>query len=360
MALPPDISRNTGSPRTPSKGSQQRQQSTPAATEERAARKAKPGSRSVAKAEQLSRLLIHGRRKGFLTTDEVASALGIAELSGNRLDEMKAFFGPHDISIVIAEEPATPQRRPSSSAARAGAEDGPANDPVRVYLREMGQVSLLTREGEVEIAKRIEAGHPRPASARSSARPTAFAGSSRSRRSSRRTSSRSRPYSMASTPTTPRPRRRSGAVTSSPRSRVKRLDAEVAKKPDRSPTAAPARRRARACGARSTRFLRPDGRELLRETGFSKARTRTSRSNSDARDRQELWRHCGAARRITASYSVLPDEFRKLAVLSTRRSKKGQGSAHDPGRRSESRRRHPGRPRRGREDHRRSKTSASR
>ena len=36
--------------------------------------------------------------------------------------------------------------------------ESPANDPVRVYLREMGQVSLLTREGEVEIAKRIEAG----------------------------------------------------------------------------------------------------------------------------------------------------------------------------------------------------------
>src|SRR5262245_41278369 len=43
---------------------------------------------------------------------------------------------------------------------RAGASDGdaPTNDPVRVYLREMGQVSLLTREGEVEIAKGIEAG----------------------------------------------------------------------------------------------------------------------------------------------------------------------------------------------------------
>ena len=50
-----------------------------------------------------------------------------------------------------------PLRKPAP-AQRASDLDGPTNDPVRVYLREMGQVSLLTREGEVEIAMRIEAG----------------------------------------------------------------------------------------------------------------------------------------------------------------------------------------------------------
>ena len=44
----------------------------------------------------------------------------------------------------------------ASKAARAASDDGGSADPVRVYLREMGQVSLLTREGEVEIAQRIE------------------------------------------------------------------------------------------------------------------------------------------------------------------------------------------------------------
>ena len=56
-----------------------------------------------------------------------------------------------------------PERRPTRSRRKANGEraaglDAPTTDPVRVYLREMGQVSLLTREGEVEIAKRIEAG----------------------------------------------------------------------------------------------------------------------------------------------------------------------------------------------------------
>src|SRR5207247_9987164 len=47
---------------------------------------------------------------------------------------------------------------PRRSAPSKVIDDAPTNDPVRVYLREMGQVSLLTREGEVEIAMRIEAG----------------------------------------------------------------------------------------------------------------------------------------------------------------------------------------------------------
>jgi RNA polymerase primary sigma factor len=55
-------------------------------------------------------------------------------------------------------ESAGPALRQPNPARRGVANDAPTNDPVRVYLREMGQVSLLTREGEVEIAKRIEAG----------------------------------------------------------------------------------------------------------------------------------------------------------------------------------------------------------
>ncbi len=66
-----------------------------------------------------------------------------------------------DAPSAEAATPARPtRRRPSRSGrvAAGGAEEGYSNDPVRVYLREMGQVSLLTREGEVEIAMRIEAG----------------------------------------------------------------------------------------------------------------------------------------------------------------------------------------------------------
>ncbi len=60
-------------------------------------------------------------------------------------------------SQIPVNEDGKPLRKPAP-AQRASDMDGPTNDPVRVYLREMGQVSLLTREGEVEIAMRIEAG----------------------------------------------------------------------------------------------------------------------------------------------------------------------------------------------------------
>jgi RNA polymerase primary sigma factor len=101
----------------------------------------------------LSGLLTEGKRKGFLTVDEVEDALGRANFCSRRIDEIRAIFGEEGISVVSAE----PQRKHPSSTNRTIDDDAGANDPVRVYLREMGQVSLLTREGEVEIAKRIEA-----------------------------------------------------------------------------------------------------------------------------------------------------------------------------------------------------------
>ncbi len=77
-----------------------------------------------------------------------------------KLEEVLALFRRHDISVKEWKPP-VPLRRPEPRRATPG-EDGydsyRSNDPVRVYLREMGAVSLLTREGEVEIAKRIEEG----------------------------------------------------------------------------------------------------------------------------------------------------------------------------------------------------------
>ena len=69
---------------------------------------------------QLQKLLSVGRRKGFLTIEEVATEMGISELYGNGLDEAKLFFGGHDIPVVPADALETGRRRPSSSAARSG------------------------------------------------------------------------------------------------------------------------------------------------------------------------------------------------------------------------------------------------
>ncbi len=79
--------------------------------------------------------------------------------SPQKLDDVASLFNRHGISVKEWKPP-VPLRKPESRRHSSSSEyDGfRSNDPVRVYLREMGAVSLLTREGEVEIAKRIESG----------------------------------------------------------------------------------------------------------------------------------------------------------------------------------------------------------
>ncbi len=107
----------------------------------------------------VQKLLESGRQKGFLTLDELNANLPGPVLSSERLDTVIALLGEYDIAVVEGQR-AGRARAAAIARAEAASDDnpGPTNDPVRVYLREMGQVSLLTREGEVEIAKRIEAG----------------------------------------------------------------------------------------------------------------------------------------------------------------------------------------------------------
>ena len=89
----------------------------------------------------LARLLTEGKRKGFLTVDEVEDALGCTNFCSRRIDEVRAIFGEEGISVVPAAA-AEPQRKHPSSTNRNIEKDAGASDPVRVYLREMGQVSL--------------------------------------------------------------------------------------------------------------------------------------------------------------------------------------------------------------------------
>ncbi len=113
---------------------------------------------------RIARLLEVGKEKGYITMDEVNEALAGEVMTEEQVDEVVATFGEHDIDII--EQPAEPQEE--DVGAPAGLDLAPealdagslgrSTDPVRQYLREMGNVSLLTREGEVEIAKRIESG----------------------------------------------------------------------------------------------------------------------------------------------------------------------------------------------------------
>jgi RNA polymerase primary sigma factor len=112
---------------------------------------------SVSHEQRRVRELIHrGQSKGFLTNDEVNKTLPPGYLP-EQLDELLTTLKQLGIRVIDREEAAA-RRRNSKKDGDEESAYGRTNDPVRVYLRKMGSVSLLTREGEVEIAKRIEAG----------------------------------------------------------------------------------------------------------------------------------------------------------------------------------------------------------
>jgi len=120
--------------------------------------------------EEVKQLIDLGKEKGFLTYDEVNDLLPPDIVSSEQIDDVMSMFGEMDIEIVDSvqkvkipkvkmdlEEEEEMEGEQEEQEFEPGAL-GRTSDPVRMYLREMGSVSLLTREGEVEIAKRIEDG----------------------------------------------------------------------------------------------------------------------------------------------------------------------------------------------------------
>ena len=116
--------------------------------------------------DQVKQLINLGKEKGYLTYDEVNDLLPPEIVSSDQIDDLMMMFGEMDIEVVdAAHKLKVPKQReeierfPVEEELDLDAEAlGKSIDPVYMYLREMGSVSLLTREGEVEIAKRIEAG----------------------------------------------------------------------------------------------------------------------------------------------------------------------------------------------------------
>jgi RNA polymerase primary sigma factor len=107
----------------------------------------------------LARLLSAGRKRGYVTMQDLHAAFPGESLTPEQLDDVMAGLAEHDVTLV--RSPGDMQRVREARAVAQDADEGGSNDPVRVYLREMGQVSLLTREGEVALAQRIEAGEHR-------------------------------------------------------------------------------------------------------------------------------------------------------------------------------------------------------
>src|SRR5437762_13794523 len=119
------------------------------------------------KYDEVRQLITIGKEKGYLLYDEVNELLPSEITSSDELDDLFNTFGSAGIDVIDSDQK---YLRDDKAIDRTGegAEEleldltpgalDKTNDPVRMYLREMGTVPLLTREGEVEIAKRIERG----------------------------------------------------------------------------------------------------------------------------------------------------------------------------------------------------------
>jgi RNA polymerase primary sigma factor len=115
------------------------------------------------KYDEIKHLITIGKEKGYLLYEEVNELLPADITSSEELDDLFSTFGSAGIEVVDSEKAYRDEHRQGEGAEENELDLTPGaldktNDPVRMYLREMGTVPLLTREGEVAIAKRIEQG----------------------------------------------------------------------------------------------------------------------------------------------------------------------------------------------------------
>ncbi len=130
-----------------------------------------PNLEKLTQVNEINQLISQGKQKGYLTYEEVNDVLPSDVIAPEQIDDLMHLFGENEIHIVDSaskgeklisnkangsKEKETDPSEEVSSPAKS--ESVSIDDPVRMYLREMGTISLLTREGEVTIAKKIEAG----------------------------------------------------------------------------------------------------------------------------------------------------------------------------------------------------------
>ena len=121
----------------------------------------------------VKRLIAKGKERGYITFDELNAVLPPEHNSSEQIEDVMAMLSEMGIQVVEGEEAEEGEAVPAKAEKAEGDEEekegeasgnvdesnlGRTDDPVRMYLREMGSVELLSREGEIAIAKRIEAG----------------------------------------------------------------------------------------------------------------------------------------------------------------------------------------------------------
>ena len=108
--------------------------------------------------KSFERLLDKGKHRGFITYEELGKSLGKRNSTQENLE--KAFIVLVDDKITLVEKKSQYQsnKKKETSVSSEEKTSDKSDDPIRMYLREMGGVELLSREGEIAIAKRIEAG----------------------------------------------------------------------------------------------------------------------------------------------------------------------------------------------------------
>jgi len=112
----------------------------------------------------IKKMVLKGKERGYLTYDELNAALPQDQVSSEQIEDTMTMLSELGINVIESEEseePAEAEVEDGESEVRGNVDDddiGRTDDPVRMYLREMGSVELLSREGEIAIAKRIEAG----------------------------------------------------------------------------------------------------------------------------------------------------------------------------------------------------------
>src|SRR5947199_3532082 len=112
----------------------------------------------------IKKMVARGKERGYLTYDELNAALPQDQVSSEQIEDTMTMLSELGINVIESEEseePAEAEAEEGEAEARGNVDDddiGRTDDPVRMYLREMGSVELLSREGEIAIAKHIEAG----------------------------------------------------------------------------------------------------------------------------------------------------------------------------------------------------------